>query len=102
MPVCLNTLLYQMELDLGMIDETLGRAAEARRWRERAQARKARIETLLWDDAAGLYFYSDFERGRHQLDRAEATVLRARDLLNRYSPLSDPGQQDRHNAEDLQ
>jgi alpha,alpha-trehalase len=63
-PVCLNTLLYQMETDLAEIDGVLGRAADAARWRERAEARKARIETSLWDDQAGLYFDYDFERGR--------------------------------------
>ena len=30
----------------------------------RAEARKARIEPLLWDEGAGLYFDYDFERGR--------------------------------------
>jgi alpha,alpha-trehalase len=63
-PVCLNTLLYQMERDLAMIDDALGRPADANRWRERAGARKARIESLLWDEAAGLYFDYDFERRR--------------------------------------
>src|SRR5689334_17024241 len=38
------------------------------------------------------------EQGRHQLARAEAGTLRTADLLNRYAPLSDPGQQDEHNA----
>jgi signal transduction histidine kinase len=39
------------------------------------------------------------EHGRHQLARAEVAVERATELLNRYSPLSDPGQQERRNAE---
>ena len=63
-PVCLNTLLYQMEIDLAEIDGELGRAADADRWSARAEARRARIESLLWDEAAGLYFDYDFERGR--------------------------------------
>ena len=42
------------------------------------------------------------EHGRHQLARAEVAVERATELLNRYSPLSDPGQQDEHNAQEPQ
>jgi signal transduction histidine kinase len=42
------------------------------------------------------------EHGRHQLARAEVAVERATELLNRYSPLSPPGQQDGHNAEEPQ
>jgi alpha,alpha-trehalase len=61
-PVCLNTLLYRMERDLAEIDQALGR--DATDWLARAQARKSRIEALLWDDGAGLYFDYDFERGR--------------------------------------
>jgi alpha,alpha-trehalase len=63
-PVCLNTLLYQMEQDLATIDGALGRTADADRWRALAQARKQRIETLLWDDDAGLYFDYDVVRER--------------------------------------
>jgi alpha,alpha-trehalase len=60
-PVCLNTLLYQMERDLAAIDGELRRDADAARWRALADERAARIEALLWDDDAGLYFDSDFE-----------------------------------------
>jgi phospho-acceptor domain-containing protein len=42
------------------------------------------------------------EQGRRQLARAEVAVERVADLLNRYSPLSDPGQQGEHNAEEPQ
>jgi len=63
-PVCLNTLLYQMELDLAQIDGVLGRDADVDTWRRMAGVRKRRMEDVLWDDAAGLYFDYDFERGR--------------------------------------
>jgi alpha,alpha-trehalase len=62
-PVCLNTLLYKMERDLAWIDATLGRDADADRWRALAEERADRIETLLWDEKAGLYFDYDFVRG---------------------------------------
>ena len=63
-PVCLNTLLYQLENDLAEIDDRLGRPTDAARWRLLAEARRARIESLLWDEAAGLYFDYDVERNR--------------------------------------
>jgi len=61
-PVCLNTLLYQTELDLAEIDETLGLAKDATEVRARAAERRMRIETLLWDETAGLYFDYDAAR----------------------------------------
>jgi alpha,alpha-trehalase len=65
-PVCLNTLLYRMELDLAEIDTVLRNDADATRWRERARQRQARIETLLWDDSAGQYFDYDTASGRRR------------------------------------
>ena len=65
-PVCLNTLLYRMELDLADIDSVLERGADAARWRALAGERQARIEALLWDDAAGQYFDYDFAHGRRR------------------------------------
>lgn len=54
--VCLNSLLYQMERDASEIVRLLGRPAEVPRWEDRARRRRERINTLLWDDRAGLYF----------------------------------------------
>jgi alpha,alpha-trehalase len=62
-PVCLNSLLYKMEIDLAEIDETLGQG-EAKQWRARAEERRAVVESLMWDDEAGLYFDYDLERAR--------------------------------------
>jgi alpha,alpha-trehalase len=59
-PVCLNTLLYRTELDLAEIDEALGR--DPKEMRARANDRRVRIETVLWDETAGLYF--DFDAAR--------------------------------------
>jgi signal transduction histidine kinase len=42
------------------------------------------------------------EQGRRQLARAEEAIERATEMLNRYSPLADPGQQGGHNAEEPQ
>ena len=59
-PVCLNSLLYQMEADAAEISSVLGRQADEARWRERARSRQERINQLLWDDAAGMYFDFNF------------------------------------------
>jgi alpha,alpha-trehalase len=59
-PVCLNTLLYVMEDDAARIMTTLGDAAAARTWRSRADARRDRINRLLWDEQAGMYYDYNF------------------------------------------
>jgi alpha,alpha-trehalase len=59
-PICLNTLLYIMEDDAARIMETLGDAAAARTWRDRASSRRDHINRLLWDETAGLYYDYNF------------------------------------------
>jgi alpha,alpha-trehalase len=65
-PVCLNTLLYRLEMDLAEIDGILRRDPDAARWRELAVRRQATIEAVLWDDAAGQYFDYDAAQGRRR------------------------------------
>ena len=64
-PVCLNSLLYLMELQTAEILRILNRAAEAETWVKRGQDRAARINQLMWDPEAGLYF--DYEFVHHRL-----------------------------------
>ena len=59
-PVCLNSLLYVMEKDTAQILRLAGKNKDAPVWESRADARKKAIESLLWDEAAGLYFDYDF------------------------------------------
>ncbi|HMF43694.1 MAG TPA: trehalase family glycosidase, partial [Polyangia bacterium] len=66
-PVCLNTLLYRMEMDLAEIEHALGRDAAASHWRVMADLRRRRIELWLWDENTGLYLDYDFERGYRPL-----------------------------------
>jgi alpha,alpha-trehalase len=61
-PVCLNSLLYKTEEDLALMSDMLGRKKEAVDWRKRANDRKERIQTYLWDAKQGLYFDYDFEK----------------------------------------
>ena len=59
-PVCLNTLLYLMEMQTAETLEIVGRGQEASPWRERARVRALRINELMWDENAGLYFDYEF------------------------------------------
>jgi alpha,alpha-trehalase len=63
-PVCLNTLLYLMEMQTAEITGLLGLEAEAQMWRRRGIARAERINRLLWDAEDGLYYDYQFERKR--------------------------------------
>ncbi len=61
-PVCLNTLLFMMEQDLAVIANKLGIKHD---WDKLAQARKTRINRLLWSEERGLYFPYNFKRKTH-------------------------------------
>jgi alpha,alpha-trehalase len=54
--VCLNSLLYLMETETAEIMKLTGRARDASRWLDRARARKAQINRLMWDAKDGLYY----------------------------------------------
>ena len=70
-PVCLNTLLYVMEEDAARIMDTLGDTASARAWRQRAASRRDLVNTLMWDERAGLYYdYNVRTRQRRRYDFA--------------------------------
>ena len=64
-PVCLNSLLYLMESQTAEILRLLDRPADAAIWDQRAQERAGRINQLMWDEQAGLYF--DYEFVHHHL-----------------------------------
>ncbi|MDQ2711934.1 MAG: alpha,alpha-trehalase [Acidobacteriota bacterium] len=59
-PVCLNSLLYLMEMQTADILDALDRAGEASTWRNRARERRERINKLMWDEKDGLYLDYDF------------------------------------------
>jgi alpha,alpha-trehalase len=63
-PVCLNSLLYKTETDMEKISTLIGKASEAKAWRERAEARKLRMQQYLWDDDRGFFFDYDFTSGK--------------------------------------
>jgi alpha,alpha-trehalase len=55
-PICLNALLYKYERDLAFITATLGDTNAAVIWGSAAGDRLQAINSLLWDESAGLYF----------------------------------------------
>jgi alpha,alpha-trehalase len=59
-PVCLNSLLYKTETDLETIATLLEDKQAAAQWHQRAEKRKQLIQTLLWNQQAGLFFDYDF------------------------------------------
>src|SRR5205807_514145 len=59
-PVCLNSLLYLMEMQTGEIMTILGRDKEAAVWRKRAEVRAEKMNRLMWDPRRGMYFDYDF------------------------------------------
>jgi len=59
-PVDLNALLFKYEHDLAFITATLGDTDAAVAWSEAAGERRERIDHLLWDESAGLYFDYNF------------------------------------------
>jgi alpha,alpha-trehalase len=65
-PVCLNSLLYQTELDLAAFLDELGRTAESAPWRERAARRRVLVERDMWDDKSGMYLDYDFAKKKHR------------------------------------
>jgi alpha,alpha-trehalase len=65
-PVCLNVLLYQMEMDLCRLHEILGNTGVARCWEQRAIHRRELIDRFLWDPRAGLYLDYNFQTGERR------------------------------------
>lgn len=63
-PVCLNSLLYLMEMQTAEILRALDRAADAAPWENRARERAAKINRLMWDSRDGLYYDYDFVNKR--------------------------------------
>ena len=61
-PVCLNSLLYLMEIQSAEIMKILGRGEERANWQKRAARRAELINRLMWDARDGLYYDYNFER----------------------------------------
>ena len=60
-PVCLNSLLYLMEVQTAEIERILGHQSAADVWTKRARIRRDRVNQLLWDKKDGLYYDYNFK-----------------------------------------
>lgn len=60
-PICLNSLLYLMELQTAEIEQILGHRSAAAIWAKRARKRRARMNRLMWDEKDGLYYDYNFK-----------------------------------------
>jgi alpha,alpha-trehalase len=63
-PVCLNSLLYLMEMQTAEIMGILGLETDVDIWRNRAIDRAERVNRLMWDAEDGFYYDYDFARKR--------------------------------------
>jgi alpha,alpha-trehalase len=63
-PVCLNSLLYLMEMQTAEIMGILGLENNVDIWRKRAIDRAERVNRLMWDARDGLYYDYNFARKR--------------------------------------
>ena len=61
-PVCLNSLLYRTEQDLGDLARQLGNKRAFGIWRVKAQLRWAAMDRYFWDGKQGLFFDYDFTK----------------------------------------
>lgn len=59
-PVCLNSLLCEMEHETAEIMTLVGRAQEAAEWKQKAEDRRRKINQLMWDERDGLYYDYNF------------------------------------------
>lgn len=59
-PVCLNSLLYLMEMQTAEILEMVGRKDQVASWRARAKERADKINRWMWNAEDGLYYDYNF------------------------------------------
>ena len=63
-PVCLNSLLFKVEMDLAEISQILGQKSDVQIWKQKAEVRRAAINKYLWDETKGEFFDYDFTKNK--------------------------------------
>ncbi len=66
LPVCLNTLLWRLEVDIAKVRAFLGATSTLEVWNERARQRAESINEHLWDEETGMFFDYDGRAGRRR------------------------------------
>ena len=76
-PVDLNAMLYKLERQIGLLSHASGQRAQGEQFQRKAEARRAAIDRVLWNDRAGAYLDYDWQRAapREALNAATATPL---------------------------
>ena len=100
-PVCLNSLLYKTEKDLGQMSTALGYGEEAQRWKVLAEERKEKINKYLWNEKRGMFFDYNFAKSQQStyeyvtvffpLWAGLATPEQARAVMKNLSIFERPG-----------
>ncbi len=72
-PVCLNSLLYKYEKDMGYFAAILGKIEDAKQWEQRAAARRTAMDRYLWDATAGVYMDYNFVTSKRSTYKFIAT-----------------------------
>lgn len=66
-PVCLNTLLWRMEVDIAEIRRLLDASPQSvEHWEENARTRAAVMHRRFWDEKEGLFFDWQLSRGKRR------------------------------------
>ena len=66
LPICLNTLLWRLEVDIAKVRAFIDATSTLEVWQQRAHQRAATINEHLWDEEAGLYYDFDGRAGRRR------------------------------------
>lgn len=64
LPICLNTLLWRLEVDIAKVRAFLDATNTIEVWQTRAHERAAALNEHLWDEQAGMYFDYNGRAGR--------------------------------------
>ena len=73
-PVCLCSLLYMMERNGAYFADVLGKTEEAAQWRSRAEARREKMNALLWNEDRGVFCDRNYVSGK-QADIVSAATF---------------------------
>lgn len=65
LPICLNTLLYNVEHTLARAYQFTGDSAMQQHYAELASRRREAMHTYLWDDSKGVFQDYNFNKGQH-------------------------------------
>ncbi|MCM1982592.1 trehalase family glycosidase [Lyngbya confervoides] len=74
-PVCLNSLLYQMEQDIAWMHRQVKHLDQVAYWEDQGSRRQHLVNQFLWDEAAGQYFDYNFRSGHRRPYKFATTFM---------------------------